>query len=321
MKKIVTIGAVTMMGFTAVGGLQKLAQATENYNGPVTGMVNIFTKDLFGTTAYADEVQYAKENAFYIESSKSNCFSVSRNEQGVLNYWKTTEGKDFDVTIIAPDGTKEAVDESKITSVDSWENVSETLLTEGYKVLIVTKTKCHGGMLDYYKNSALYGQTFEANQSILLSVNADGTMKVMQEDQNAQTDVIFEHTETPGEPGWYGIVPANITFNDENSDEQLDATVKIVNANDQKTAYSGSKTVDVKVKSTNGFDLKDGDKEAVEYSITKKDGDAVTKNTDEQDLGTMDKATPTIASKASLKGEAKESGKFVDTLTYHFIEQ
>ncbi|NTJ98420.1 hypothetical protein HQ633_12465, partial [Enterococcus faecium] len=75
------------------------------------------------------------------------------------------------------------------------------------------------------------------------------------------------------------------------------------------------------MKSTNGFELRDGKKAAVEYSLTKKNSDAVTKDKNEQDLGTVKKGDVAIPSKATLKGVAKESGKFVDTLNYHFIEQ
>ncbi|MFQ7233272.1 MAG: Ig-like domain-containing protein [Enterococcus hulanensis] len=156
----------------------------------------------------------------------------------------------------------------------------------------------------------------------------DGNVVVPLEVQKVTTtDVTYDAQVTPGEPSWYGVVNSAITFNEQNKNSDLDASVKIVDANDQTESYKGNKVVAVKVKSTNGFELKDNAKTPVEYHITNGNNQDLAKNDSEQDLGTVtgeknagDKQN-VIESKAKLIGVAQDSGKYVDTLNYHFIEQ
>lgn len=318
MKKLVTIGATAMMGFTALGGLQGVTQAVEGHTDPVAGIVNMFENDLLGTTVHADEAFQVKPNAMRIEmnveglSNKYGSFLISgSNGRLGVNYDNL---KPFlDISILTKDNTL----------IKGPDNAFARHLEIGDKVQIIFHDGVTGESKPVNGSPELNITDFSSKTPYVFTVQPDGTFVVSEGylEMEKEVQVSYDHTETPGDPAWYGVVPAAITFTDDNKGTELDASVKIVNADDQQTDYTGSKTVDVKVQSTNGFELKDGAKEAVEYSITKQDGSAVTKDQKEQDLGVLNKGNVKIDSKASLKGEAKESGKFVDTLNYHFIEQ
>lgn len=100
-------------------------------------------------------------------------------------------------------------------------------------------------------------------------------------------------------------------------------TSSLVNADDPKTPYNGSKQVSVTVKYDNAYKLKVTAGDVVEYKLDK-DGKNTTffdANNIEQDLGTLDKTTASIAPKAHLTGTAAKSGKYIDPLHYVFKEK
>ena len=324
MKKLVTISTTAMMGFTALGGFQGIAQAMENSS---VGVVSTFAQHVLGDTVHADEPAKKLNTTLvwnYVANNTKRTVSLFFNGDKISANF--VEGGGYgeyffklDVTVFAPDGTQR------------WEkeviNTDEELGSFNEGDVVHLKSYWYKpGVVNFVENKgdAIQGldlKNFDlSNRKEYLFTKKNGQL-VLNPDQQTQTDVTFDHTATPGEPGWYGVVPKAITFTDDNKDKALDATVKIVNANDQKTDYTGAKSVAVKVKSTNGFELKDGKKAAVEYSLTTKDNKPVTKNQNEQDLGIVKKGDVAISSKATLKGQAQESGKFVDTLNYHFIEQ
>lgn len=144
-----------------------------------------------------------------------------------------------------------------------------------------------------------------------------------QTDENNDVKVEYDATVTPSDPQWYGVVPAAISLSDEAKD--VDASVKIVNTDDTKTDYTGSKSVDVKVKSKNGYKLKDATVagEAIDYKLDKAglNKDFFTADDTEQDLGVLNKDKPSISSKAHLTGTATKTGKYIDTLSYTFVEK
>ncbi len=312
MKKLVTIGATAMMGFVSLGGFQGITQATENHQGSVVGMVNTFAEDILGTSVYADEGIHFSNNSLRLKLGSDSHY-IYVNEEGKLsfNYPEDIKRMMIEGYLLKGDGTR----------VEK-ENLDKTKLDVNDRLIFCLNVGAVNASLENIVYEGV--QEFMPNEyyEIFFGKNGRITGKAINNSSTAKADVVFEHTEkSPEEPGWYGVVPSAITFTDSNKEQALDATVKIVNADDQKTDYTGPKSVTIKVKSTNGFELRDGKKAAVEYSLTKKNSDAVTKDKNEQDLGTVKKGDVAIPSKATLKGVAKESGKFVDTLNYHFIER
>lgn len=380
MKKLVTIGATAMMGFTSLGGLQMISHATEGSSNPVAGAIQTFSKDILGeVTAHAAETDVVNIPDDQLKAAMMAKLGITdEKELTVENIKKITEvqfgGKNITDLTGLNQGQKItwlAINNNHIIDLsplkDSYtdrnpylegQTVTDTEhnVTNGTVIVKVkdiknfdgttpTITPADGGVYDAAKGEITWTGVDDTATEVSYSwtgvqVNASahrfsGTVTVplthKQADQQGtageQTEVTFDTTVQPGEPGWYGVVTPAIAFSDANKADDLDASVKIVNADDQTTNYNGKKTVDVKVKSVNGFELKAGAKDAVEYSITKKDGTAVTKDANEQDLGTVTgeavagDGNNVIDSKAKLVGTAKESGKYMDTLNYHFIEQ
>lgn len=175
---------------------------------------------------------------------------------------------------------------------------------------------------DVYKSENGGGETTKAD--LLSFVSIAEKLNTKQADTTSDTDVTYDYTApTPAEPQWYGVVPSSISFSDKAKD--VDVPVSIVNEAEQKTPYTGSKSVDVKVKSDNGYKLKDakvsgGD---IEYKLDKAglNKDFFTADTTEQELGVLSKGQTSIISKAHLTGTAKKSGQYIDTLHYTFTEK
>lgn len=122
------------------------------------------------------------------------------------------------------------------------------------------------------------------------------------------------------EPDWYGVIPANIIFQDKTKDE--DASVKLVNATDKKTPYSGASDIEVKVVSKNGYNLLDPKLvgSGISYRLVKADGNSFQGNEYEQKLGTLSKTMNKLKLKARIIGKVTETGNYTDTLNYHFSE-
>lgn len=323
MKKLITLGSAAMIGMTLLGTFQGVTQATENHEDSLAGMVSILGKEMLGTTVHADDVvedqlavTYTLENQWvnpvgtrkHVLSVYNNKIHVNTNGGYIAGIYK--------VTVTKTDGT------SNVYLLDKQNDKDICKLDEGDKIKIQVSGKAKIQPMQVSEGYNIT-QNITMDKPVFLEVE-DGKITDSddaQPDQKGQTNVEYTHTETPGEPGWYGIIPANIIFNDDNKEEALDAKVKLVNADDKNTAYTGSKTVGVTVKSTNGFKLQDGAKKAVDYALTNKAGEELEKDKTEQDLGILAKNDTEIHSKANLKGEAEESGKFVDVLNYRFSEQ
>ncbi|OUZ28006.1 hypothetical protein A5806_002615 [Enterococcus faecium] len=261
MKKLVTIGATAMMGFVSLGGLQGITQATENHQGSVVGMVNTFAEDILGTSVYADEGIHFANNSLRLKLG-SNSHYIYVDEEGKLsfNYPEDVKGAMIEGYLLKGDGTR----------VEK-ENLDKTKLDVNDRLIFCLNVEAVNAPLETTVYEGI--QEFKSNEyyEIFFGENGRVTGKAINNSSTAKADVVFEHTEkSPEEPGWYGVVPSAITFTDSNKEQALDATVKIVNADDQKTDYTGPKSVIIKVKSTNGFELRDGKKAAVEYSLTKK---------------------------------------------------
>lgn len=321
--KLITISATLLMGTAALGGVQSVTQAMRNHHGPITSMVNSMVKKTLGTEVYADEAIEVRDNAivflseFDVDIAKEFYVSPDGRLAIACNARRIHFSDVFDELTVTngKTGITKTIDLNTSASPDS--------LYAGDSFSFTTNAQTSFNM---HGDEAFYEgpNTLKSSTKYYGLVKPDGSIKIslVPHEQQGQTTVTFDHTApAPGEPDWYGIVPASIVFNDQNKEQPVDAKVKIVNATDQKSAYSGDKVVDVKVASTNGFELKDGEKVPVEYSLTKKDGTAVSKGTDEQVLGTLRDGDTVIPSVATIKGKATISGHFVDTLNYDFSER
>ncbi len=155
----------------------------------------------------------------------------------------------------------------------------------------------------------------------------------IQGDQNSVTndkvEVEYNYTaQAPGEPGWYGVVPSAVTLTDANRGTGEVANVELKNATQvggNYVPYDGGKTVEVFVKSNNGYKLNDGKGDPdVDYKMNYIDGlgthDLVQDST-EQKIGEMNAHSTTINSHIDLVGNATRSGRYVDTLFYRFSEK
>lgn len=143
-----------------------------------------------------------------------------------------------------------------------------------------------------------------------------------QDDQAGDTQVQFVHKSIP-KSTWYGVIPATITLNDDV--KQKDAVVKIVDGEQHKQPYQGEGSVDVRVRSENGFRLIDANHkdEAISYQFDEYgDGSKILKDgRKEEDLGRLDKNHTEFDSKVKVTGDAADGGTFVDVLHYRFTEE
>jgi hypothetical protein len=152
-----------------------------------------------------------------------------------------------------------------------------------------------------------------------------------QESANDSIQVEYNYTaQAPGEPGWYGMIPSNVVLTDAHRGTGELVNVELKNATKvggNYTNYDGGKTVEVGVKSDNGYKLDDGkgDK-AVEYKLDFFDKSTGTTQDVAQDnvehkIGEMKKGQTVITSHVDLLGNAEKSGKYTDQLFYHFSEK
>jgi hypothetical protein len=152
-----------------------------------------------------------------------------------------------------------------------------------------------------------------------------------QESANDSIQVEYNYTaQAPGEPGWYGMIPSNVVLTDAHRGTGELVNVELKNATKvggNYTNYDGGKTVEVGVKSDNGYKLDDGkgDK-AVEYKLDFFDKSTGTTQDVAQDnvehkIGEMKKGQTVITSHVDLLGNTEKSGKYTDQLFYHFSEK
>lgn len=124
---------------------------------------------------------------------------------------------------------------------------------------------------------------------------------------------------TTADPQWYSFVPATVSMN--NNTKKVDVNIKLSKYSDKYEVYDGAKTVNVTVKSINGYQLKDGSKKEVTYTLTP-DGESALKATDlPQALGSLSITTPELKATVAITGESSKTGKYTDVLTYNFSEQ
>ena len=167
-------------------------------------------------------------------------------------------------------------------------------------------------------------KTSQLNPSGTVSFEIQNTAQ-----QAGQTKIEYTCTKTIlSEPMWYGIVPATITMTD--AAKESNADVQLVDADGAQTTatptpYSGDKNIEVNVKSSNGYKLLDPAISGIDisYKLDKdgKGGSYLLEDQSEQLLGELNKKNTTINSTAHLIGKATITGKYVDTLNYHFIEK
>ncbi|QPS70265.1 toxin Cry1Ac domain D-VI-related protein [Lactococcus garvieae] len=163
--------------------------------------------------------------------------------------------------------------------------------------------------------------------------NLKTAASVIQADQqdltNDKVEVEYNYTaQAPGEPGWYGIVPSAVTLTDANRGTGEVANVELKNATKVSGAYvpyDGGKTVEVFVKSDNGYKLNDdqGDP-SVDYKMNYVDNTGthdVDQDSKEHKIGELKAGSATINSHIDLIGNATKSGRYVDNLFYHFSEK
>ena len=169
-------------------------------------------------------------------------------------------------------------------------------------------------------DSTVTALTFNYSGTSYLSGSATIPLNHAQADASSAVNVNYDYTApTPADPGWYSVVPADIAFTDTNKDMD---TSSLVNADDQKTPYNGSKQVSVTVKSDNAYKFKDDAGDTVDYQLDKNEMGtaAFDPNNNTQDLGTLDRDNAFVASKAHLIGTATKTGEYTDIL-HNVFEQ
>ena len=326
MNKLIAVGATAIMGMTSLGMTQMVTHAAEKdaSSVPYTSMIKNLSQAKLGAVETQNiTAASVKKEAIYIVSDD---YSYISTDQGKLEFWKASNAKPFAIiTIVKSDGTKiENIDPTSVTDTGKWVLDTNDLVA-GDTVILEAKQ----GLKDYKTPACSIGSV-KAGDTLTLKVNSDGTMSNLTDKQPDQqgtgndVKVTYDYTApTPSEPGWYGVIPTAITLTD--TAKEVVADVSLVNANDvtHKTAYTGDKQVDVKVKSDNSYKLQDANVtgEEISYTLNKTDGTALASNSTEQELGTLSKATTKLDSKAKLMGQATKSGKYIDTLHYHFVEK
>lgn len=125
--------------------------------------------------------------------------------------------------------------------------------------------------------------------------------------------------DNPAIPEWAVVIPKVIVFTDDVNGREVDANVTLV-AKNGVALPTGNDVIEVKLKSTNGFNLKYG-AENLPYSVTYSADTIIgslstTTGVVETTIGKLQNGNVTITSKAKLAGNATVSGSHEDTLTY-----
>ncbi|MFQ7233271.1 MAG: hypothetical protein ACLRPU_00225 [Enterococcus hulanensis] len=133
-------------------------------------------------------------------------------------------------------------------------------------------------------------------------------------DQIDATMVNYKALVVPGEPDWYSEVPAVLPFTKETKELAVPVTITVTEGQEKRADAH----VMVQVRSTNGYQLKNGSEAAVTYHLLNDARHPLQETTDEQILGIVPLEDGTIASTARLVEDAVKTGKYVDTLIYSF---
>ena len=145
--------------------------------------------------------------------------------------------------------------------------------------------------------------------------------------QTGTTNVTYSSSQqVPGTNGWGFEIPTSIPFGSDKS-VTVDASVNLYNTTpggsvDQITTLpaGGAK---LWLESANGFQLKKGGVDPVDYEIAYTGGGVSTAKFDKAiktktAVGTFDKTNHTATGTATRTGDAKESGSHTDALTFSY---
>lgn len=136
--------------------------------------------------------------------------------------------------------------------------------------------------------------------------------------------VSYTHERQAGGTGYVVTIPSSVTFTSSRKTADLSVAIKKLNGDGSTGVYEdASKSVTVKIKSTNGYKLTNNDTATVGYTVTYEGATTSSfTGTTEQEIGKLGTTKLAFTGTAELSDTSAltVTGEYTDTLTFSLTE-